>query len=81
MGQYADQRAHDVAWMTAAERAALDTRRELCGARVTLNGEPAMISGASRDFANVTQLGTGLSCEWAWSTVARIVAKGGEFKS
>ena len=27
MGTYADQRAHDVAWMTAAERAALDVPR------------------------------------------------------
>jgi hypothetical protein len=30
MGEYADQRAHDVTWMTAAEREALATRTRHC---------------------------------------------------
>lgn len=103
MSTYADQRAHDVAWMTAAERAehdqrlaaldrtvrahsmpghpTLDQRRELCAAKVTLNGQPATISGAMRDFAVVRDIKTGLGAEWAWVTVARIVANGGRFRS
>jgi hypothetical protein len=59
----------------------LDGRRELCAARVTLNGEPAAISGARHDYAMVRQLASGLGAEWAWPTVARIVAAGGEFRS
>lgn len=58
-----------------------DERLTLCGAVVTLNGQRAKISGALRDFAVVTDHKTGLSAEWAWPTVARIVANGGAFKS
>jgi hypothetical protein len=56
-------------------------RYALIDARVTLNGNPARISGARLDFARVTDTVTGLSCEWAWETVERIVANGGAFKS
>jgi uncharacterized membrane protein YjfL (UPF0719 family) len=58
-----------------------DQRRELCSADVTLNGEPAVISGYSLPFAHVTQLRTGLSAEWAWATVALVVSRGGDFRS
>lgn len=58
-----------------------DERRALCDARVTLNGEPAKIAGTSLPFATVTTLATGLGCQWAWPTVARIVANGGRFTS
>jgi hypothetical protein len=59
----------------------IEQRRELCAATVTLDGQPAWIGGASLDFAIVRQIKTGLGAEWAWPTVARIVANGGAFKS
>lgn len=62
-------------------RPGLAERRALCSARVTLNGSPAVISGAQREFAHVTDLATRLSAEWAWETVARVVAAGGAFRS
>ena len=80
--RYADERASDVAWMTAAERAELDVRRELCEAHnVTLDGKPACISGTRSPFATVTVLPDGPSCGWAWPTVGRIAGAGGAFKS
>jgi hypothetical protein len=63
------------------EHPTLDQRRALCETRVTLDGQPARISGAQRDFAMVRITASGLGAEWAWPTVARIVAKGGKFKS
>lgn len=49
---------------------------------VTLNGNPAQVSGYHNDFATVTDMTTGLSCEWAWQTVAHIVKnRKGAFKS
>lgn len=59
----------------------IQQRAALCEARVTLNGRPARISGYKNEFATVTQAGTRLSAEWAWVTVARIVAAGGAFES
>lgn len=56
-------------------------RHALCAATVTLNGNPARISGARLPFARVTDMTTGLSAEWAWATVERIVAHDGAFKS
>ena len=56
-------------------------RIELCQTRVTLNGRPAHISGATKPFANVTDAETGLSAQWAWATAAGIVSRGGAFKS
>jgi hypothetical protein len=48
---------------------------------VTLDGKPAVISGYKMPFATVTQLSTGLSAEWSWEAVERIVTKGGDFQS
>lgn len=59
--------------LTSAEKLAL------CSAEVTLNGEPAAISGVRAPFAKVTSRVTGLSAEFAWTTVERIVAKGARF--
>lgn len=50
-------------------------RRALCERPVTLNGEPAVISGALRRFATVTSLVTGLSAEWSWAAVQRVIAE------
>jgi hypothetical protein len=57
-------------------------RYELCWTGgVTLDGRPAKISGARRDFATVTALPDGPGYEWPWPTVARIVARGASFSS
>jgi hypothetical protein len=57
----------------------LAERRELCGTEdVTLDGVPAMIMGAANKFAQVATLHIGgPAVEYAWPTVARIVASGG----
>ena len=80
---YADQRGHDVAWMTAAERGDLDARRELADTPdITLNGEPAVIVGHRKPFAKVATLRSdGPVVEFAWATVARIIARDGAFRS
>lgn len=60
----------------------LDRRRDLCAKPVTLNGQPAVISGAKLPFATVLTLDPcGLACEFAWSTVDRIIANGGQFNA
>lgn len=63
--------------MTKDERIALVETRG-----VTLDGQPAKIGGYSLPFAQVRLLsGKGGPVEYAWETVARIVAKGGRFQS
>lgn len=59
----------------------VEGRRAYCGASVTLNGKRATISGAQNDYATVAAFPWegGASGEWAWETVARIVANGGAF--
>ena len=64
---------------SAASR--VDERRALLTSPITLNGERATLSGIENPFATVTQRGSGMSCKWDWSTVARVVASGGGFKS
>lgn len=59
----------------------LEERHRLCAIAVTLNGNPARISGTVNDFATVTDTKSGLSAEWSWYTVARIVETGGRFTS
>lgn len=59
----------------------LARRRELTQMVVTLNGEKARIGGAKLPFAVVTQIKSGLSAEWSWEAVERIVSNGGDFKS
>jgi hypothetical protein len=59
----------------------IDQRYDLIAAVVTLDGKPAKISGALQPFATVALLPSGTATEFAWITVARIVANGGAFKS
>ena len=57
-----------------------EQRRELIQSRVTLDGRPASISGRQQQFATVAAIdGTYLAVEFCWSTVARIVARDGQF--
>jgi hypothetical protein len=58
----------------------MDERRRLCCESCTLDGKPAVIMGALNDFATVAAFPVGPSYEWAWSTVARVVAAGGMFR-
>ena len=62
-----------------------DARRSLyAGRAVTLDGEPAKIIGfLIRDFAIVAAVGadSGPAFEWSWLAVARVVSRGGRFKS
>jgi antirestriction protein/predicted RNA binding protein with dsRBD fold (UPF0201 family) len=53
------------------------------GAHVTLDGKPAIISNADATgkFAKVSQTPSGVSVEFSWDAVDRIMKKGGEFKS
>lgn len=58
------------------------TRHEMIEAPVTLNGQPAKVVGAKLDFAHVVDLATGLSAEWAWSTVEHVITnRNGEFRT
>ena len=57
-------------------------RRRLCEAQVTLDERPARISGWGLPFAQLSfRDGIGGVVEYAWETVARIVANGGAFRS
>lgn len=57
-------------------------RSGMCARRdITLNGEPASISGIRNQFATVTQRTSGLSAEWSWEAAARICERDGAFKS
>lgn len=59
-----------------------ERRRELCQERVTLDGQPATISGYRQPYATVRILtGAQYGHQWSWEAVERIVAKGGEFHS
>ena len=48
----------------------------------TLDGYPALVCGVVNDFATVATInGPALRAEFAWSTVERILAAGGKFKT
>lgn len=49
--------------------------------KITLNGEPAVLSGIRNQFATVTQSRTGLKAEWSWEAVRNVIRKGGRFES
>ena len=66
---------------TMAIRSSYIDRHALVLATVTLNGNRARISGIRNDYATVTDSATGMSVEFAWGTVERVVAKGGAFQS
>ena len=59
----------------------IERRRELAAAEVTLNGEPATISGVLNDFATVWQIPNGMKAEFAWQTVEHIINNGGNFRA
>jgi hypothetical protein len=68
--------------MTDLNPATLDARRALCAARVTLNGTRAIVTGARNPFASVVSLdGPQYDAEFSWAAAARVIAKGGAFKT
>lgn len=48
---------------------------------VTLDGEPATITGWRKDFPHVVRLRDGMSVPFAHETIERVLARGGHFKS
>lgn len=70
---------------TAEHFPTLDERVALTETPVTLDDRPARVTGYRNDFATVTSVSESndpaRSAEWAWPTIARIVAKGGSFQS
>jgi hypothetical protein len=57
-----------------------DERLAICSVNVTLDGHPATISGVQNNFATVADM-HGHSVEFAWTTAAHIVVRGGRFYS
>ena len=47
----------------------------------TLNGERAHIGGFKNAHATVTSIKSGVSFEWSWEAVERILRAGGKFRS
>jgi hypothetical protein len=58
----------------------IEARRAAVNTPVTLDGRPACVAGIKCDFAGVKSLDGKLQGEWAWSTVFRVIAAGGNFK-
>jgi hypothetical protein len=59
-----------------------DERRALCAERVTLNGAPAVVTGARNPFAVVATLSAPhVEAEYSWTAVERVIARGGTFRS
>lgn len=49
---------------------------------ITLNGNPAQVSGTVKPFATVTDTTTGLSAQWSWHAVRHVLLSAeGAFKS
>ncbi len=60
----------------------IEQRYDLIATKVTLDGRPARICGAKCQFAVVRALdGSTGDFQWAWETVAHVVANGGRFRS
>ena len=51
------------------------------GKQCTLDGAPASILGRMNRFATIASLNSALRAEYAWETVARVMAKDGAFRS
>ena len=57
------------------------SRREACASRVTIDGRPAVITGAREPFAHVRSLDGVSDVEFSWVAIARVLDKGGAFRS
>jgi len=63
----------------------LEEREELIreyGDQITLNGEPAYISGYKHKYPLVVQKESGFAAHWSWSAIFHVCeTKGGAFQS
>jgi len=55
-------------------------KNRLVDTRVLLNNRPARIIGRLLPFPRVRDMRADIEAEFAWETVARVVAAGGRFK-
>jgi len=68
--------------MNLSERTALINRIASLPGPVTLDGKPALICGLTSDFLTVvTMTLPRVSCQFSWEAVARLLDKGGAFRS
>ena len=65
--------------MNPANPLTYDQKRDLCERRVFLDGAPAKIVGAKEQFATIATTDGRRAVEFAWTTAARIVSRGGYF--
>jgi hypothetical protein len=56
-------------------------REALCKVDVTLNGLRARIVRPTSRYAYVRQVDTGLGCDFSWDAAARVIARGGDFRT
>lgn len=59
----------------------LAMRALLCESLITLDGEPAKITGRMEDYATISALPDGPSYQWSWDSALQIVRNCGNFKS
>lgn len=59
----------------------LQQRRDLVAVPVTLDGEPAVITGAQNEFATIATLRGGRAAPWSWPAAERVVQAGGHFRT
>lgn len=64
----------------SSEQILANLHRPLC-VECMLDGRPAIICGACNPFATVAQYPAGLAVDFAWQTVAHVLASGGSFTS
>lgn len=50
-----------------------DRMRFTTPSAATLNGSPATVTGHGKPFATVTDVSTGLSAQWSWESVERVM--------
>jgi hypothetical protein len=59
-----------------------EERERLASVSITLNGEPAFITGRQQRFPRIVQRATRLGCEFSWPAIANVIDnKGGAFRS
>lgn len=63
------------------ESIGLAMRSLLCESFITLDGEPAKITGRLEPFATISALPDGPSYQWSWKSTLQIVRNCGNFKS
>lgn len=65
--------------MAKQSQRSIDTNA-LVGRDCTIDNRPARICGRLCDYAVIVTLDGKIRAEWAWSTAADIMARGGKFK-